>query len=105
MQLRFYKASARGTNMALSRPVLGLCPLASLHHWTALAAQEGHSELSVTGQQVLPYMETQPLGLLHCGMVLLVLALSVPQCVGRASQGQRPGFQQPAHCLAQGNDK
>lgn len=97
MQLRPYKASAyptaSGANMALSHAVLSLFYTPGLSKSPNVAAQEGCDsgvEVFHYWQQVVPEDNTgsRPLCLPHCGVVLLALNLSVPQCVGRTSRGQ-----------------
>lgn len=95
MQLRPYKASAHpagsGTNAALSRPALGLYPpdvSASL----GAAAQEGLDlgprTLLRAASSSLSEDRRQASAPAALRMVLLVLDLPGPQCVGRASWGQ-----------------
>lgn len=91
MQLSPYKALAQLQALKQTWHYVFLCwafiPLASLHHGMRLPRKGMtlESGLCATGQQVLPYVETWPLYLQSCGMVLLALGLSDPQCAGRAS--------------------
>lgn len=84
MQLRPRKASAQLQALKQTWHYVVLywafIPLASMHHgmWLPRKGMTLDSGLCATGQQVLPYVETWPLCLQSCGMVLLALGLLVP---------------------------